>query len=284
MERRENELSKKAEEFLRIFRKGEEFTQELLKENERLRYRILKLEEEKNGVTAPSQNSNEIQELQERLAQAEEERLRLANHFKEVEEENKNFASKYLEVEEENNNLANLYVASNQLHSTLDFEEVLRIIIEIMINLVGAERFVLMLLDEASGVLSTIASEGIDEGAVRKVRIGEGIIGQVVQRGENFFETDLSVGSVDGEPRPIVCIPLKIKDQTLGVIVVFSLLEQKKKRLSRVDEELFSMLAGHAATAIFSAKLYSNSARKLSTIQGFIDLLSGREETWGQHG
>jgi len=282
MERRENEISKKAEEFLKIFRKGEEFTQELLKENERLRYKILKLEE--RSQPGPLPDSSQIQELQERLAQVEEERLRLANHFKEVEEENKNFAAKYLEVEEENNNLANLYVASNQLHSTLDFEEVLRIILEIMINLVGAERFVIMLLDESSGVLSTIASEGMEEGAIRKVRIGEGIIGQAVQRGENYFASDLSLESVDGEPHPIVCIPLKIKDQTLGVIVVFSLLEQKKKRLTRVDEELFTMLAGHAATAIFSAKLYSQSARKLSTIQGFIDLLSGREDTWGQNG
>ena len=29
-----------------------------------------------------------------------------------------------MEIEEENNNLANLYVASYQLHSTLDFDEV----------------------------------------------------------------------------------------------------------------------------------------------------------------
>lgn len=283
MERRENEIAKKAEEFLRVFKKGEEFTQELLKENERLRYTVLKLEEERNGLVQLS-NPVEVKALQEQLAKAEEERNRLINRFKEVEEENKGFASKYLEVEEENNNLANLYVASNQLHSTLDFEEVLRIIIEIMINLVGAERFVIMLLDEASGVLSTIASEGMEEGTIRKARIGEGVIGRAVQSGENFFESDLSVGSVEGEPRPIVCIPLKIKDQTLGVIVVFSLLEQKKKILTQVDKELFTMLAGHAATAVFSAKLYSQSARKLSTIQGFIDLLSGREDSWGQNG
>src|SRR5581483_6536462 len=99
MDKKENDLSKKAEEFLKIFRKGEEFTQELLKENERLRYKILKLEE--NSKPGPLPDSPQIQELQERLAQVEEERLRLANHFREVEEENKNFASKYLEVEEE---------------------------------------------------------------------------------------------------------------------------------------------------------------------------------------
>lgn len=283
MERRESEIAKKAEEFLRIFKKGEEFTQELLKENERLRYMILKLEEERERLGKLS-NPVEVKELQARLAKAEEERLRLAHRFREVEEENRGFASKYLEVEEENNNLANLYVASNQLHSTLDFEEVLRIIIEIMINLVGAERFSIMLLDEGSGVLSTIASEGMEEGTVRKARIGEGVIGRAVQSGENFFESDLSVGTVEGDPRPIVCIPLKIKDQTLGVIVVFSLLEQKKKTLTHIDKELFTMLAGHAATAMFSAKLYLQSARKLSTIQGFIDLLSGREDSRGQNG
>src|SRR5581483_2609714 len=277
MDKKENDLSKKAEDFLRIFRKGEEFTQELLKENERLRYKIIKLEEERNGLVELS-NNPQVEKLRERLAEVEEERSRLIDRFKEVEEENKGFATRYVEVEEENNNLANLYVASNQLHSTLDFNEVMRIIIEIMINLVGAEKFVIMLLDETSGVLSTIASEGIEEGAVRKVRIGEGLIGKSVQNGENYFNSDFAGADSDDDLHPLVCIPLRIKDQTLGAIVVFSLLEQKKTKLSRVDEELFLMLAGHAATAIFSSKLYSQSERKLSTIQGFIDLLSGRKD------
>jgi hypothetical protein len=41
-----------------------------------------------------------------------------------------------------------------------------------------------------------------------------------------------------------------------------------------MDHELFALLAGHAATAIFAAQLYGQSERKLSTIQGFIDLLT----------
>jgi len=41
-----------------------------------------------------------------------------------------------------------------------------------------------------------------------------------------------------------------------------------------IAAELFNMLGGHAATAIFAAKLYSQSERKLNTIQGFIDLLT----------
>jgi transcriptional regulator with GAF, ATPase, and Fis domain len=198
------------------------------------------------------------------------------NRYKEVEEENKDFVAKYVDVEEENNNLANLYVASYQLHSTLDFNEVLRIVLEIVINLVGSDKFAVFLLDEESNMLSIVASEGIEESRSKRVRIGEGVIGRVAKTGESYFEEDLENFKPTSELDPIVCIPLKIKDHLIGVIAIFSLFEQKKKQLNRVDFELFSMLGGHAATAIFSARLYSQSERKLSTIQGFIDLLSGK--------
>jgi hypothetical protein len=42
---KETGYANKAEEFLQMFRKGEEFTKKLLKENEKLRYRIAQLEE-----------------------------------------------------------------------------------------------------------------------------------------------------------------------------------------------------------------------------------------------
>jgi hypothetical protein len=34
------------------------------------------------------------------------------------------------------------------------------------------------------------------------------------------------------------------------------------------------MLGGHAATAVVASRLYSQSERKLNTIQGLIDLLA----------
>ena len=68
-------------------------------------------------------------------------------------------------------------------------------------------------------------------------------------------------------------IPLKIKDDLIGAIVVHQLLSQKP-RFADVDRELFNLLGGHAATAIFASKLYTESERKLSTMQGFIQLLT----------
>jgi len=55
--------------------------------------------------------------------------------------------------------------------------------------------------------------------------------------------------------------------------VVYQLLAQKES-LSKVDYDLFNLLAAHAATAVFSAKLYGDSVRKQATIKGFLDLIT----------
>src|SRR6185295_15395204 len=147
----------RAEKFLELFNKGKEFTEELLRENQRLRYRIATLETEHGAGT-----SEEVTRLRAEVQQLTEENRRIQLRFREVEEENKDFANRYIEIEEQNNNLANLYVASYQLHSTLDFREVIQIVQEIVINLIGAESFAILLLDEKTNELKTIASEGED--------------------------------------------------------------------------------------------------------------------------
>lgn len=266
-----SELFSRAEEFLQAFRKGAEFTQELLKENERLRYKVAELETAASHHAAAG--AGNIGALQRRIAELEQERATLLARFQQVEAENKEFASRYVEIEEENNNLANLYIASYQLHSTLDFKEVTQIIQEIILNLIGAEEFAIMLLDERSNVLAPVVQEGLEEGTLPTIQLGSGTIGTVAKVGEPFFYQGEIADHRSSPLNPLVCIPLKIKEHVIGVIVIYKLLQQKKK-FANVDYELFTLLAGHAATAIFSSKLYSESERKLSTIQGFIDLLT----------
>jgi len=264
-------ISKKVEEFLQVFKKGEEFTQELLKENEKLRYRAAQLEE----LTKHSYKEGDfkVHSMEERITFLEQENRNLLDRYHVVEEENKDFANRYVEVEAENNNLANLYVASYQLHSTLDFNESLKIILEIVMNLIGAEEFSIMMLDEKTNELTIVAQEGMGPEGHASVKVGDGTIGMAAKKGEAFYR--------EGNPKdltgvdylhPLVCIPLKIKEHVIGVIAIYKLLVQKEA-FSNVDYELFSMLAGHAATALFSSKLYSQSERKLTTIQSFLDLL-----------
>jgi hypothetical protein len=262
----------RAEEFLNVFKRGAEFTQEILKENERLRFRVLELEESNRVLSSGEGCSPDHQALLKRISDLEREKGEILDRINAVEEENQDFATRYLEVETENNNLANLYIASYQLHSTLDFREVLQIITEIVINLIGAEEFAIMLLDEKAGELGAVATEGISADVLPQVRIGEGIIGGVAQSGDNYFADDIE-NYVRDFDSPMVCISLKIKEEVIGVIVIYKLLTQKST-FADVDYELFTLLAGHAATAIFSSRLYSQADRKLSTMQSFIELLT----------
>ena len=264
----------KAEKFLELFNKGKEFTEELLRENQRLRYRLAAIDTEPHlGVAG----DDEMQRLRAQIQQLNEENKRIQLRFQEVEEENKDFANRYVEIEEQNNNLANLYVASYQLHSTLDFREVIQIVQEIVINLVGAEAFSILLLDENTGDLRTIAWEGDDvQPGVDKLSavLGEGILGQVAMSGESYYISRNGEGaSAVTLERPLAAVPLKIKEHVIGLIAIHRLLQQKDS-FTAVDYELFSLLAAHAATAIFASKLYSQSERKLNTIQSFLDLLT----------
>jgi len=256
---------RKSQDFFSIFTKAKEFTEELLKENERLRFRVAQLE---SGSAAPAGDAGV---LHQRVKDLEGKLQEMEKRFKRVEAENKEFADRYLEIEEQNNNLANLYVASYQLHSTLDYKEVVRIVQEIVINLIGAEAFHVFVLNEKSGSLELETSEGQTAG-VTTIPIGQGKIGGSAASGDNYFAENVAAREATPFDEPLAVIPLKIKDSVIGVISINKLLVQKTA-FTALDFELFTLLAGHAATAIFSSKLYSLSARKLTTLQGFLDMM-----------
>ena len=263
---KEDSALARRQELLELFQRGQNFTKELLQENQKLRLRVAQLETTQNDAQAHELARVRVdnEHLQQRLN-------RLEQRFVEVEAENKEFADRYIEIEEQNNNLANLYVASYQLHSTLDFREVIRIVQEIVINLIGAEAFHVFMVSEKTGHLELEASEG-QEAPVTSIPVGEGLIGRAAQTGENYFSDQVAHREATPFDQPIAVIPLKIKESVIGVIALNKLLVQKTA-FTTMDYELFTLLAGHAATAVFSAKLYSASARKLTTLQGFLDML-----------
>jgi len=258
-------LFKKSEELVDMLRKGRAFTEELMCENERLRYRVVQLEAEK---LSPSETlTKELERLRFENGRMAQKLEFLDGKFQQVEAENKDFAQRYVEVEEQNESLANLYVASHRLHSTLDSSEVVECIKEILLNMIGSEDFGLFVVDDETGALVRSGYEGETAGGPEKANIipGEGLEGVVALGGEPFF-----VESGDEGPR--ACVPLKIKDRVVGLIVIYTLLSHKKG-LSVLDHKLLELLAGHAASALISSKLYSMTDRKLRTIEGFMSLL-----------
>ena len=264
--------AKKGQEFFQMFLKAKEFTEELMRENERLRFKVANLQTSGAVPAGPAGPSEDrVRELTVQIRELEARLAELESRYRKVEEENKEFADRYIEIEEQNNNLANLYVASYQLHSTLDYREVLRIVQEIVINLIGAEAFHVLMVSEKTGQLDVESSEG-QTAPVASVTVGDGLIGKAAKSGENYFAAQVAYREPTPFDQPLAVIPLKIKDSVIGVISINKLLVQKTQ-FTTMDYELFTLLAGHAATAIFSAKLYSTSARKLTTLQGFLDML-----------
>jgi hypothetical protein len=272
MSQRDNkDLFERASEFLAMFRRGAEFTRELVEENARLRRRMLEVETRQNDAAQdPKEWQNLREELVQRIEGLENERQDTLERLRSLEDENRSFAERFLQIEEENNNLANLYVASFQLHSTLDLQEVLRIVVEIVINLVGAEVLCVFALDERTNKLEPVAAEGRERTAFRAVPLGTGTVGSAVAQGEIVYREQL--GQVDGG-EPLVCIPLCVGNRPIGAIALFELLVQKD-RFTPLDHELFTLLGGHAATAMLAAQLHGHSERKLNTMQGLIELLT----------
>lgn len=200
------------------------------------------------------------------------ERQRLRQRIEELEEENHEFAAQIVRAEEVNNNLTNLYIAASRLHSVLNREQVVEIIKEVVINFVGAEKFALLLLDREGEHLQFETGEEIDGAAFPCCALGEGLLGQVASGAScHFRDGDVTAGS-DQLLDPIAAIPLHSHGRPMGLLAIYRLFSQKQ-RFEPVDYQLFSMLAEHAATALFSATLYGDSERKRATYRGLVDLL-----------
>ena len=201
-----------------------------------------------------------------------EENSRLEERIRELEQENLDFAQQMLRTEDLNNNLTNLYIASSRLHSVLERPQVIEIIREIIINFVGAEKFALLLRSPEGAGLRFEMGEGFAAGGFPAVAVGAGILGRAVAEASPFFVEGTVTSGSDDPLQPLAAIPLTIHGETLGVLAVYRLFIQKE-RFEAIDFQLFSMLAEHAATALFSSSLYTASERKRQTYQGLMDLL-----------
>ena len=221
-----------------------QYIQELLTENEKLRLLVATIEGEKVRV------EEQVALLREELGSHRSQAVQLQEQLAHIEEENQRFSEKYVEVEQHNANLANLYVASYRLHSTLNRQDVLDTIQEIIINLIGSEELGIFELHPGHTSLELVSSFGIEPARFRHIELGSGVIGKAAQTGETYLQE-----SSNGDPDHLTsCIPLKVDGKVTGAIAIFRLLQQKDG-LQEIDYELFHLLATHAATALYCSRV-----------------------------
>lgn len=262
--------AKRGQHFLGVLEQGQQLVNELLVENERLRSRwrevqsklemdpsvdLPTLEGEVDHVIAVKER--ERREALQRVARLEEE---IAN----IRRERVNFSQRQEELERQNANLASLYVASYGLHESLNFDAVLAVVKEVIVNLFGSEDFGIYRFSPPS-TLALIAHEGEVAPEVGADVTAFEIVREALRSRSVTFTTVLEEKRV-GEPLTIV--PLQIENVVVGAIVVFNLLPHKSG-LEASDYELLEFLSGQAAAALCGALLYGRSqmsAEKLHSL------------------
>jgi nitrate/nitrite-specific signal transduction histidine kinase len=260
-DRSKNLQGGKAERIMRYFSHSQRFIEEILRENERLRYKVFHLEQEAETPRATSAHPGAPDENAEEM-RGQLESMRA--HFEALKRENDEFRRKQQDVERQNESLLNLYVSGYQLHSTIDQANVASVIKEILLNLLGAEIFCLWMVDQETGRLESILQVD-DRGSTRGVfPHPPRHLFDDLARGEKF-QTDDDPHPADSHS-PIVCVPIRLDGQTVGLLAIFRLLVQKNG-LSSLDHELLELLTSQAAAALIGAEAFRRQARVLRLLE-----------------
>ncbi|MGA2240749.1 MAG: GAF domain-containing protein [Verrucomicrobiota bacterium] len=151
-----------------------------------------------------------------------------------------------------------LYQVSNVIHSTLEPQEALQLIVSEAVRLIHASSGSVVLINPTSGFLEIHASQNLPSAATRlKLRVGEGITGWVARTGK-----PARVGDVTQDPRYVMArrsvrselaVPLEVNGETRGVLNMDS---DRADAFTAEDQELLRELAVQAAKVIQNTWLY----------------------------
>jgi len=158
-----------------------------------------------------------------------------------------------------------LYQVGNVIHSTLESQEALQLIVSEAVRLMNASSGSLVLINPNSGLLEISASQNLP-GTARglKLRVGEGVTGWVARHGK-----PARVGDVTQDSRYVaarrgvkseLAVPLEVNGETRGVINVDS---DRADAFSTEDQELLEQLAVQAAKVIHNTWLYEQLRLKV---------------------
>jgi sigma-B regulation protein RsbU (phosphoserine phosphatase) len=162
-----------------------------------------------------------------------------------------------------------LYRLTSSFNSTLDLEEVLNRVIDEIITVVHAERGFVM-LQEPNGEFSFRVARGIDKRTMRdpQANVSLSVVRRVIFEGNPILTKDAQKDERFSAHRSIIalglrsilCVPLMIKANILGVVYVDNPLQTGL--FTRDDLDLLSAIASNAAIAIENARLYQVAVDK----------------------
>ncbi len=170
------------------------------------------------------------------------------------------------------------------LTSTLNIKEVLEIMMEKISEILKPTNWSLLLVDEDKKhlVFEIVVGEGGDRIKNMKLKVGEGIAGWVAKEGIPLLVPDVEKDkrftrkidkAINFRTKSIICVPLKSKGNTLGVIELINKVEEG----SFTDEDMLILttLADYTAIAIENAK-YLQRVEELTITDDLTQLYNSR--------
>jgi signal transduction histidine kinase len=171
----------------------------------------------------------------------------------------------------EGTELATLYEIIGALNSSLDLTETLNLVMDSLIDLTGAERGCLMLLDEERN-LEIRAARHFDQESVDAfdLELSDTVVRDAVEGGRPVLTTNAQLDprfseqeSVIGyQLRSIVCVPLYARGQVIGALYLDN--RARDGVFSQSELPALTAFASQAAIAIENARLYTMTDQALA--------------------
>jgi hypothetical protein len=221
----------------------ERYAKDLILEVDKLLTLVLTLHAAKASL------EEQVALLREEIDRRVERHAVIVEQLTDAEELVRVFSSEYVGVEQANSNLASLYVASRRIHSSLERDEVLSGLKEIIINQIGSEEFAIFERDRLGERWSLIASVGIDP----ERELDLAAIEDLSTSGTIHV---LSASEAEAGAGPRVIIPLKVCGRVTGAIVIYRMLNHRGA-LEWVENELLKLLSAHAGLALYASSLHA---------------------------
>ncbi|GAC1644932.1 MAG: hypothetical protein NVS4B12_10490 [Ktedonobacteraceae bacterium] len=168
-----------------------------------------------------------------------------------------------------------LYEIAHTLNSTLEFDEVLRLVMDCVIEFVHAERGFLMLVNPQTNALEfTIArdkqAQTIDESAFK---ISRGTVMRVINNRETLLSDDALLDDVLKRHesvmaygiRSVLCAPLVVRGACIGAVYVDSRINAKL--FGPRHRDMLNAFCNQAAIAIDNARLFADLNKAIQKVR-----------------
>ncbi len=182
--------------------------------------------------------------------------------------------------QKEHNNMLALAEMGQVVNSSLELDEALRIVMDNIVRLTKAERGFLMLRDEKGEMKIRIGRNWEMESInATEMNVSRTVVQRVIDTGEAILTTNAQedkrfVGKesiVAFNLRSILCVPLKVKNELIGVIYADNRI--RTGIFAESERDLLAAFANQAAVAIENARLFSSLKNTLEEVTALKNLM-----------